>query len=195
MSRTYRTLPLLSKQSIERFWGYVTIKTEDECWEWSGGKTGKYGAFNVKYENGWNTARANRVAYMLTTGVDPKEMFVCHHCDNPPCCNPVHLFLGTHPDNVDDAKSKNRYSSGENHGMRLHPERRATGQDHGSRTHPERVVRGEQSPSSKITEKQVQQVRQLRKEGTEVKVLVRMFNVSAGHVRRLINGTRWKHVT
>tara|TARA_B100001057_G_scaffold501139_1_gene621004 strand:- start:2595 stop:2969 length:375 start_codon:yes stop_codon:yes gene_type:complete len=52
--------------------------------------------------------RAHRIVYELIYGAIPPNMYVCHTCDNPPCCNPDHLFLGTQQDNMKDRKQKNR---------------------------------------------------------------------------------------
>lgn len=64
--------------------------------------------FEVKYS-------AHRVAYYISTGIDPQENLVCHTCDNPACCNPAHLFLGTSEDNQLDCANKGRKPKGENH--------------------------------------------------------------------------------
>lgn len=52
--------------------------------------------------------RAHRTAFQLATGIDPTGLLVCHHCDNPPCINPEHLYLGTHQDNANDKVARNR---------------------------------------------------------------------------------------
>jgi hypothetical protein len=88
-----------------RFWKFV-IPQEEGCWEWQGAlfKTG-YGAFNLKGQ----AVKAHRVAYTLAHGPFPDELYVCHHCDNPKCVRPDHLFLGTDLDNVRDAITKGRW--------------------------------------------------------------------------------------
>ena len=85
---------------------------ETACWPWqASGLPAGYGRFLV---NGHHVM-AHRTAYSLTYGPIPDGSFVCHHCDNPPCCNPSHLFLGDHSANMRDRQSKGRYSNGEKH--------------------------------------------------------------------------------
>lgn len=97
------------------FWARVGVKDKDECWEWTGYKikTG-YGRLGVHGKN----ELAHRVAWTLTNGAIPDGLCVLHKCDNPPCCNPNHHFLGTKLDNVTDMRSKGRdnYLNGEAHG-------------------------------------------------------------------------------
>lgn len=83
------------------------------CWEWPGfrDKNG-YGRANF---NGKTTV-AHRAVYQLTGGVIPEGMNLCHRCDNPPCCRPDHMFIGTQKDNCQDAKAKARHSHGERNG-------------------------------------------------------------------------------
>lgn len=87
----------------ERFLSKVN-KTEN-CWEWRGAKRSRdYGNFNL---NGKPTL-AHRVSYELFIGKIPKDILVCHRCDNQSCVNPNHLFLGTQKDNVRDCLNKGR---------------------------------------------------------------------------------------
>lgn len=89
----------------ERFWSKVEIVGENDCWLWQAGKHRQgYGMFQF----GGKMIPAHRVAYALAVA-EPKESFVCHKCDNPPCCNPRHLFLGSH---LDDMASKGRGNVG-----------------------------------------------------------------------------------
>lgn len=85
------------------------------CWVYQGYTDSHgYGRFKI-YVNGFKPKKRNykahRVAYAYYNGVDPKELFVCHHCDNPSCVNPDHLFLGTAKDNTQDMISKGRKPS------------------------------------------------------------------------------------
>ena len=84
---------------IDSFWKFVDVKSENECWVWKGNR------FSTGYGR-CSFGRAHRVAWELIHGVIPEGMFVLHSCDNKPCCNPKHLFLGTRKDNAQDAKRK-----------------------------------------------------------------------------------------
>lgn len=87
----------------DHFWSGVHKGKPDECWPWRGLKSG-YGGMKL-----WGqTYPAHRIAYELTYGAIPMTKFICHKCDNPPCCNPAHLFLGTHKNNSDDMAAKGR---------------------------------------------------------------------------------------
>lgn len=93
---------------IERFWSKVNIGNPNECWEWGSSRNKKgYGQFTLYDRKSFNV-KAHRMAWEVTNGKIPDGLFVCHHCDNPPCCNPAHLFVGTNSDNMKDASSKGR---------------------------------------------------------------------------------------
>jgi hypothetical protein len=95
-------------ETIARFWSKVRQDNPDSCWPWPGEKSdGGYGRFTVRGRR----YRASRLAWELAHGPIPKGLLVCHDCDNPPCCNPKHLFLGTHADNVQDRVEKGRSPS------------------------------------------------------------------------------------
>lgn len=89
----------------QRFWSKVDVRDDkDECWEWQASKDKLgYGWFRLKER----PILAHRFALLGYDALLPKNLFfngscVCHHCDNPSCCNPKHLYLGTHQDNMQD---------------------------------------------------------------------------------------------
>jgi hypothetical protein len=97
-----------SKNIGTRLWSR-TERLDSGCLVWTGyrGPLG-YGEMG----DGRKSVRVHRVAYELTYGPIPEGMFVCHRCDNPPCVEPTHLFLGTPKDNVDDMVAKGREARG-----------------------------------------------------------------------------------
>jgi hypothetical protein len=98
-------MPQYTSKDIARFWSKVKVGAPDECWEWQAGKDKfGYGDFGVHSRH----RIASRVAYEITNGPLPDRICVLHKCDNPPCCNPRHLFPGTRADNIRDMESKGR---------------------------------------------------------------------------------------
>lgn len=96
----------------ERLWNQVSKgKEPDDCWEWVGTTNQKgygYTALSSSGEKNGKKLYTHRLAYQLTYGPIPEGMHVCHKCDNPRCCRPDHLFLGTHQENMSDMVSKGR---------------------------------------------------------------------------------------
>lgn len=106
----------MRESAKNRFWLYVDKKSEGECWEWTGGRdTQGYGLFFIN--NKYRCEKAHRVSAWLSGKRFGNGLNVCHHCDNPPCVNPKHLFLGTRKDNIRDCISKNRLTRGNKSGV------------------------------------------------------------------------------
>src|SRR5690349_10372216 len=99
----------------ERLMSFVRVNPDTGCWEWMGAKKGKaklkqYGSLVVgsRSSGGRKTVSAHRYAYEVFIGPIPPGLWVLHKCDNPPCINPDHLFLGDRMDNTRDRDSKGR---------------------------------------------------------------------------------------
>lgn len=161
------------QQRIADFWSYVNRNGPTPphcpelgpCWPWTGGvlKSGGYGQMNINHKM-W---RCHRLSWIIANGPIPDGMTVCHKCDNPPCVNPSHLWLGTHQDNTTDMIQK---------GREKHPS-------------------GEAHNSSKLTEANVYSLKKLWITGEFPKAhLGRIFNIDRGHVGMIIKGTLWKTV-
>lgn len=108
--RSRRPNGTFALEPADRFWSRVDVGAPNACWEWQGARD----------SFGYGQAReaTHRTAWALTHGPIPSGMCVCHRCDNPPCCNPDHLFLGTRADNNRDRHAKGRSANlerGERH--------------------------------------------------------------------------------
>lgn len=102
-------------KQLERFWQKVDKSAgEDGCWLWIAAKATKWGYGYFYLSNKY--VYAHRLSYQLTYGPIPDGLHVCHHCDNPPCCNPKHLFAGTRTDNMRDMVKKGRSRRDEHKG-------------------------------------------------------------------------------
>lgn len=101
MEQRRKYTPVRGRSIKDRFWTKVRIGGLDDCWPWLAGiHPAGHGMFDKQY--------AHRFAWAYTHGPIPKGLCICHHCDNPPCCNPRHLFIGTQADNVRDMWNKGR---------------------------------------------------------------------------------------
>lgn len=88
----------------EEFW-LKSIPTDSGCWEWQG-KRNRYGYGVINFQR--RRWLAHRLAWVLKGRVIPDGFFVLHHCDNPACVNPCHLYTGTQSNNMDDLKRRER---------------------------------------------------------------------------------------
>lgn len=150
-----------------RIWDKVQQSGSDECWPWIGtrDKNG-YGMFSNFRRNGKREQRASRIIWILTHGEIPTGMFVLHRCDNPPCCNPRHLFLGSPLDNMQDKMSKGRH----------------------------KCPTGETHKLSKLTTEIVLDIRRLFSAGISQREIARRFQIGFKNVNKIVHRQRWKHV-
>ena len=144
------------------FWDSVKKLSPKGCWLWTGAKVGKYGA--CRRTAGEN--RAHRAAWALANGPIPKGLFVCHRCDNPPCVNPGHLFLGTVYDNNADMVAK---------GRNVGP-------------------KGEIQHRAAVTEQDVLAIRAAALEGVGQRALARKYGVSQNCIWHILKRKTWTHL-
>lgn len=102
----------------DRVWRHVDIRGDDECWPWTGSLKGRGEQSRIAPGPGERWSTASRVILEVKLG-RPLLPGMCalHRCDNPPCCNPAHLWEGTNADNSADMVAKGRSTSGERHPM------------------------------------------------------------------------------
>jgi hypothetical protein len=142
----------------ERFW--ANVDRSGECWIWTASRNSRgYGRIG---EGGAHVWLAHRLSYKLHHGSDPGDLYVCHSCDNPPCVNPAHLFLGTHADNMADAAQKGR------------------------------GIRGEIHPLTSLVEADVVAMRERRAAGSTYRQIGTDFGVTASAARSICTGVNWR---
>jgi hypothetical protein len=93
------------------------VEKSDGCWVWRASTDSRTGYGRFGLHPGAAPWLAHRVSYSLFVGPIPDGLWVLHHCDNPPCVRPDHLFVGTHGDNMADAAAKGRLATGEKNGQ------------------------------------------------------------------------------
>ena len=187
---------MLSNYIAERFWNHVEKLSEDECWIWTGRKSGypprQYGQPKIcgKFY------KAHRIAYELAYGEIPDGLFVCHSCDTPLCVNSHHLWLGTAADNAHDRDAKGRqrgFISGQTWAQ-LNPDLIKRGKDSWISQHPERRAKGERVHGSKLTKEQVMTIRDKYKEGQSQSELARRYGVRQSSIWCIVTRKTWRHV-
>ena len=151
----------------DRFFKKIKINPENGCWEFQGALS-RFGHGRIGFR--LKIYLTHRLSYEIHNGPIPEGLNVCHKCDNPPCCNPEHLFLGTQNDNVLDAVKKGR--------MKAYP-----------------VMKGERNPASKLKNCQVFQIRKELNAGVKGSELARKYKISKVQISRIKLNKIYKDVT
>lgn len=150
----------------EKFWAKVR-KTRG-CWLWTGAKDRQgYGTVRRRALM-YYQVRAHRYAWIIYRGEIPEGKIVCHKCDTPLCVRPSHLFLGTHTDNMRDMWRKGRGKPGH--------------------------VPGSKQGQSKLTEKQVIQIRALAELGHTHQEIADIYDVCRSNISIIVRRKGWVHV-
>lgn len=162
----------LSEKEEKRFWSFVDIRDSDDCWEWQGASNGTgngcgHGRFCIRVIEGKSLREySHRISWMLKFGDIPEGMSVLHKCDNPPCCNWKHLFLGTQKDNMQDASRKGRCVTPN--------------------------LKGEEAYQAKLKEKDVLEIKRLlAEEKVSQSQIARNYNVSLQAIHLIKKGRNW----
>ena len=153
----YRRRPVATLESL-----IARLRPIGPCLEWSDCKD-DHGYGRLRHRG--KDTKAHRLAWELANGPIPFGMFVLHRCDNPPCCNPAHLFVGTQADNAQDMMNKGRCRS--------------------------RGGRGELAGTAKLTSEQVVTIRASVEPSTSIAA---KFGVTPGHIRAIRRRKAWAHI-
>jgi hypothetical protein len=153
----------------ERFWDKVRVGSADKCWEWQGARypngygflfAGSLYGRNVRY------VKAHRLSWEIANGEVPEGFCVLHHCDNPPCVNPAHLYVGTRADNARDRGVRNRGKE----------------------------QRGGQNDNAKLAETDVRAIIAALKLGETQMSISTRFGIKQPQVSRIKNRQSWAHL-
>ncbi len=159
-----------------RFWSHVD--KSDECWTWTAGRNRSgYGKFKI----GGRTLGAHRVAFAWEHG-DAAGLLACHHCDNPACVRPSHMFAGTPDDNMQDKVRKGRQSRGASHSQAVCAGER-------------RILRGSEMSFAKLTEAVIPEIRAMHAAGGHtLGEIAARFGISRQTVLNVASRKTWRHV-
>lgn len=166
---TVSRMPTYGLSVAERLAYYIDKSGGPEaCWPWTGRNRHQFG-YGVIWDKRLGRAEeAHRVAWRLANGPIPDGHFVLHNCDNPPCCNPAHLYTGTQKQNIADIYSRGRQSKWNR--------------------------RGEANSFAKLTDDAVREIRRLSAAGLKPTEIGRRYGVERTSIKNVLAGRTWKHV-
>jgi len=156
----------------ERLWSRVEVRGQDDCWPWLGCRT-KFGHGQIQSETPGVLTYSHRAAFQSVNGAIPRGMSVCHRCDNPSCCNPAHLFLGTQADNNRDCFTKKRS---------VHFVARDS------------FPKGEKSHLAKVTDEQASEIVRRVQSGEPRAAVASAFSITVSAISKMIVGKSRKHL-
>jgi hypothetical protein len=152
--------------TLENILRYKSKKMDNDCIIYTGTiKKNGYGSISFKNKE----YLAHRKSYEFYYGKISKNIHVCHHCDNPPCINPKHLFLGTAKDNINDCIKKNRNSSPP-------------------------IARGSKSNLSKLCERDVLEIKEKLKKGEAGNKIAKQYGVTRQNIYFIKSNKSWRHL-
>ena len=153
----------LSEVDKLRFWEKVNKCDPNECWEWQAAlNSNGYGHFQLGTLSKPRVVRANRVAFVIAYG--NTELNILHSCNNPACCNPLHLYAGTQNDNMKQSVKEGRSS------------------------------RGEKCNTAKLTEADIMSIRNLYSKGWLQREIAVKYKISQSQVSHICTHSNWKHI-
>lgn len=149
----------------------VEVNGPDDCWPWRGSVDGcGYGTIHSRHGKPNAPEKAHRVAWEIANEQEiPSGVHVCHSCDNPPCCNPRHLFLGSAKDNAADREQKNRGG-----------DRRVFGERHGN---------------AKLTSDLAREIVKRVQSGETKTSIAKSYGISRRTVLNIVTGSVWSQAT
>jgi hypothetical protein len=141
---------------------YDLLEPNGDCLEWTMGRMSNGYGFTLINKK---LTKTHRLALILE-GVDVTDKMVLHSCDNKVCCNPAHLRVGTHQENMDDMKKRNRQNS----------------------------IRGSKCHSASTDEETVKEIRRLYDNGTSQAQIRKDFGLGANAVFKIVHRKTWTHI-
>lgn len=187
MAKGILIIPELSSKDLERFWSKVDKNGPfpahcpelGNCWLWIGAKTiGRYGNFKIKKQ----PYQAHRISFVVHAGRNPEPgMFILHKCDNMQCVRGDHLEENDHDTNMEQAKARKRFQ---------------TGDGHYTRRRPELLKRGDSHPGSLMTEALVKEMRfrYLTDRTISTLKMAKEYGFAEETIRKALLGKNWGHV-
>jgi hypothetical protein len=156
--------PYKLRPASDRFW--PKVDKSGDCWLWLGFiDHAGYGRFRVGGRAG-KSERAHRAAWEMTVAPIPAGMELCHHCDNPRCVRPDHMFVGTHAENMADAAAKKRFTS----------------------------PLGELSGRARFKDGDVLEMHRLHASGLGYRRIAKLVGTTKSTVYYVLTGRRWPHI-